>query len=138
MSEIKTEYLQKCIDTTKKSYEFLKSVEEGTVEYDVYRNSLIKGFEITLEQAGKLLRKKITPFLSSKKMADQLSFKDIFRYAHKFSIITEDEVCRWMKYRDNRNNTAHDYGQSFANKTLTLIEDFINDSQNLREVIDNV
>ena len=43
-----------------------------------------------------------------------LSFKDVFRQAHKHSLITEEETARWMKYRDNRNNTAHDYGQVFA------------------------
>jgi nucleotidyltransferase substrate binding protein (TIGR01987 family) len=137
MSEINTEYLQKCIDTTSKSYDYLKDMQEGTIDYEVYRNSLVKGFEMTLEQCGKLLKKKITPFLSSKKAADMLSFKDIFRHAHKFSLITEEETERWMKYRDNRNNTAHDYGQKFAEETLSIIEDFLNDAENLKKVIDN-
>lgn len=42
-----------------------------------------------------------------------------------------------MKYRDNRNNTTHDYGQSFAEETLVLIDDFIADAKKLKEVIDN-
>ena len=137
MSEINTEYLQKCIDTTSKSYNYLKNMQEGTIDYEVYRNSLVKGFEMTLEQCGKLLKKKITPFLSSKKAADMLSFKDIFRHAHKYSLITIEETERWMKYRDNRNNTAHDYGQKFAEETLSIIEDFLNDAENLKKVIDN-
>lgn len=47
------------------------------------------------------------------------------------------EISRWMKYRDNRNNTAHDYGQAFAEETLTLIEDFIKDVNYLKSVIEN-
>ena len=137
MSEINTEYLNRCIDTTSKSYEFLKTMQEGTIDYEVYRNSLVKGFEMTLEQCGKLLKKKITPFLSSKKAADMLSFKDIFRHAHKYSLLNEEETQRWMKYRDNRNNTAHDYGQKFAEETLSIIQDFLNDAKNLKKVIDN-
>ena len=137
MSEINTEYLQRCIETTKKSYNFLKDTKEGTIDYEVYRNSLVKGFEMTLEQCGKLLKKKITPYLSSKKAADMLTFKDIFRNAHKYSLITEEETQRWMKYRDNRNNTAHDYGQKFAEKTLSLIQDFLKDAEDLKKVIDN-
>lgn len=137
MSEINTEYLQKCIDTTIKSYNYLLTKKEGTIDYEVYRNSLVKGFEITLEQSGKLLRKKITPFLSSKKAADMLSFKDIFRYAHKYSIISEEEAARWMLYRDNRNNTAHDYGQKFAEETLALIPKFLQDAESLKKAIDN-
>lgn len=137
MTDINTEFLQRCIDTTTKSYNFLKEVEEGTIDYEVYRNSLVKGFEMTLEQCGKLLKKKIVPFLPSKKAADMLSFKDIFRHAHKYFLITEEETQRWMKYRDNRNNTAHDYGQAFAEETLSLIQDFLNDAKNLKKVIEN-
>ena len=137
MSEISTEYLQKCIATLEKSYEMLNQAQEGTIDYELYRNSLVKGFEMTLEQSGKLLRKKITPFLATKKAADALTFKEIFRHAHKFSLITEDEVKRWMKYRDNRNNTAHDYGQSFAEETLSLVKDFLVDVKELQKVIDN-
>ena len=64
-------------------------------------------------------------------------FKDIFRHALKHSLIDEDSVNRWFKYRDNRNNTAHDYGQAFAEETLSLVEDFINDVQELKRIIDN-
>lgn len=66
-----------------------------------------------------------------------LTFKDIFRHAHKYSLITEEAAARWMKYRDNRNNTTHDYGQRFAEKTLSIIQDFLKDAENLKKVIDN-
>ena len=137
MSEISTEYLQKCIATLEKSYEMLNQAQEGTIDYELYRNSLVKGFEMTLEQSGKLLKKKIAPYIATKKALDMLTFKEIFRQAHKFSLITEDEVKRWMKYRDNRNNTAHDYGQSFAEETLSLVKDFLVDVKELQKVIDN-
>lgn len=137
MSEINTEYLQRCIDTLEKSYEMIKKTAEGTIDYELYRNSLVKGFEIALEQSGKLLRKKLLPFFPSKKAVDMLSFKDIFRHAHKHSLISEEETDRWLKYRDNRNNTAHDYGQAFAEETLTLTKDFLIDIKNLKKVIDN-
>ena len=119
------------------SYDFIKNSTKGSIEYEVYRNSLVKAFEITLEQSGKLLRKKITPFFASKKDTDRLTFKDVFRFANKYSLLTEDEVQRWLKYRDNRNNTAHDYGQAFAEETLSLIEKFLLDAKNLKQVIDN-
>lgn len=137
MSDINTEHLQRCIETLEKSYQMLKETEEETIDYEIFRNSLVKGFEITLEQSAKLLKKKITPYFASKRIVDTLSFKDIFRHAHKYSLITEEETNRWMKYRDNRNNTAHDYGIAFAKETLTLIDDFLKDAKNLKEVIDN-
>lgn len=64
-------------------------------------------------------------------------FKDVFRHAHKYSLLTEEEVQRWMKYRDNRNSTAHDYGRQFAEETLRLIKDFLTDVKRLKEVIDH-
>ena len=93
---------------------------------------------MTLEQTGKLLRKKLILYFSAKKKVDTLTFKDLFRYAFKYSLI-KDEGCveRWMKYRDNRNNTAHDYGKAFAEETLSLIEDFLKDVKNLKAVIEN-
>jgi len=137
MGEIKTEYLLRCIETLEKSYNLIKITKEDTIDYEMYRNSLVKGFEMTLEQAGKLLKKKLLPFFPSKKSADELFFKDIFRYAGKHGLLSEEEVNRWCKYRDNRNSTAHDYGQKFAMETLSLIEDFLLDAKNLKKVIDN-
>ncbi len=137
MSEINTEYLEKCILTLEKSYEMLQKSEEGSIDYELYRNSLVKGFEMTLEQSGKLLKKVLNPYFASKKAVDMLSFKDIFRQAHKHSLISEAETQRWMKYRDNRNSTAHDYGQAFAEETLSLVKDFLVDVKNLKKVIDN-
>lgn len=135
---INTEHLQRCIETLEKSYTLIKTAEEGSIDYEMYRNSLVKSFEITLEQAGKLLKKRITPFFASNKEADKLSFKDVFRNAFKHSLVNEEEVKRWLIYRDNRNNTAHDYGKAFAEETLTLIDTFLSDVKNLKKVIENV
>ena len=92
---------------------------------------------MTLEQSGKLLKKKLVPYFPSKQAVDTLHFKDIFRQAHKFSILNEVETERWLKYRDNRNTTAHNYGQAFAEETLSLIEDFLKDAEHLRQIIDH-
>lgn len=134
---INTEILSKCILTLEKSYESIKASDEGSIDYEMYRNSLVKSFELTLEQAGKLLKKKITQFFATNKAVDNLTFKDVFRNAAKHSLITKDELERWFKYRDNRNNTAHDYGKAFAEETLALIDLFLVDVKNLKRVIEN-
>lgn len=134
---LNTEYLEKCIATLEKSYTCIKSVPEGSIDYEMYRNSLVKSFEITLEQSGKLLRKKLTPYFASKKAVDMLTFKDLFREASKHSLLNEEEVARWFTYRNNRNNTAHDYGRAFAEETLLLIDNFLKDVQHLKEIIEH-
>lgn len=134
---ISTEILEKCILTLEKSYESIRKTEEGSIDYEMYRNSLVKSFELTLEQSGKLLKKRISPFFASNKAVDTLNFKDIFRNAFKHSLLTEEELERWFAYRNNRNNTAHDYGKDFAEETLSLIESFLLDVKNLKMVIEN-
>jgi len=81
------------------------------------------------------LKKKLLPYFSSKKEVDRLTFKDMFRHVSKHSLISEDAVSRWFLYRDNRNNTAHDYGQNFADETLVLIDQFISDVTELMSSI---
>ena len=137
MDKIQTDYLQKCIDTLQKAYDLLQKEQEGSIGYEVFRNALVKGFEMTLEQNWKLLKKKITLYFGSKKEVDRLTCKDIFRQAHKHSLISEEEVERWLKYRDNRNTTVHDYGQAFAEEILPLIKDLLKDVNRLRMVLEN-
>jgi len=137
MDKINTEHLQKCIDTLAKSFVYLQRSKEDSIEYEMFRNSLVKGFEITLEQSGKLLRKKITPYFATKKEVDQLPFKEVFRHANKHSLLDEADVERWFLYRDNRNDTAHDYGVAFAEETLKLAETLIEDAQKIKDMIDN-
>ena len=67
MADINTEYLEKNITVLEKSYEMLQQATEGTIDYELYRNSLVKGFEMTLEQSGKLLKKVLNPYFASKK-----------------------------------------------------------------------
>jgi len=64
---------------------------------------------------------------------DRLFFKDIFRQAAKHGLLERDEVERWFEYRDNRNNTVHDYGEKFANETLKLLPQFVLDAKKLRD-----
>ena len=60
----------------------------------------------------------------SKRQADRLTFKDAFRHAAKHDLISVEACERWFAYRDNRNDTAHDYVERFAETTLKLLPDF--------------
>ena len=139
MNTLSTEFLEKCIRTLEVSFEHLLLAEDekDDIGYEMYRNSFVKGFEMTLEQSGKLLRKKLVPYFANKKAADQLMFKDIFRHASKHGLLEEDVVRRWLAYRDNRNNTSHDYGQIFAEQTADLARELISDAKALVEVINH-
>ena len=134
---LSTAHLGRTIKTLEVSHHMLQSAQAGSIEYEVARNATIKGFELCLETAGKLLRKSLKPYFASSRQVDELMFKDLFRHAHKHGFFTADEVERWFAYRDNRNKTAHDYGEGFAEETVKLIQPFLQDAIKLKGVIDD-
>jgi hypothetical protein len=128
MSKIETTYLERCISTLDKSYSLLQKANPEEIDYDMYRSASVKEFEIILEQCGKLLRKCLKPYYHSSQAVDKLFFKEVFKQSVLRSIITPDLCERFLKYRDNRNSTANDYGANFAEETLVLLPIFIKDA----------
>lgn len=113
---------------------------EDGVMVDLFRNAAIKSFELSLETAGKLLRKALKAFGASPRSVDGLVFNEVLRQAGKHAMLDGEAVERWLAYRANRNNTAHDYGEGFAEETLKLLPLFLQDARHLaakiREVFD--
>jgi nucleotidyltransferase substrate binding protein (TIGR01987 family) len=132
---IDTTFYERCIATLAKALGLLQQANPESLDYEMYRSACIKEFEIILEQSGKLLRKTLKPYFHSSKAVDQLVFKDVFRHAVLRSILTTEEGERWLQYRDNRNNTAHDYGVNFAEETLVLLPQFVEDAMVLVKAI---
>ena len=115
---IDTEFLRRCLDTLEHSLKELKRRDPEEIAYDAYRAACVKEFEIILEQSGKLVRKVLSAYFPDNRQADRLVFKGLFRHATKHGLI-DSEICkRWLLYYDNRNDTAHSYGKSFAERTI--------------------
>jgi len=132
---ISTIYLERCLTTLDSSLQKLKECQEDTIDYEVYRNAVIKGFELTLETAGKLLRKALKAYGGSPQEIDKFPYIEVFRRAAKHGLVDIDFVERWIVYRLNRNNTAHDYGIDFARETLRLLPNFVNDAKILSQAL---
>ncbi|MCE7060664.1 nucleotidyltransferase substrate binding protein [Dyadobacter sp. CY343] len=133
--KIDTTYYERCISTLEKAYALLLKSDPADIDYDMYRSASVKEFEIILEQSGKLLKKALKHYFHSSAAVDQLYFKDVFRHTVLRNMM-KDETCeRWLEYRDNRNNTAHDYGVNFAEETLRLLPQFIVGASALAEAI---
>ena len=134
---IDTAFLRRCIQTLELALDEIGTHREaGDFLYDIYRAACVKEFELVLEQSGKLLRKRLVPFFASNKQADRLAFKDLFRHASKHGLLDTDAAERWLLYRDNRNDTAHDYGEDFAEATLKLLPAFVADAKALADMIE--
>ena len=134
---VDTTFLRRCIGTLEAALDGVAR-HRGTdaLRYDIYRAACVKEFELVLEQGGKLLRKRLAAYFASNQQADRLAFKDLFRHAAKHGLMDAEAVERWFRYRDNRNKTAHDYGEDFAEATLDLLPVFIDDARALADVIE--
>lgn len=132
---LNTDNLLRCIRTLESSLSMLNSAAEHSVDYEVFRNAVVKGFELTLETSGKLLRRALKAYGGSPKAVDELFYKDVLRHAGKHGLLSAEEIERWFAYRDNRNNTAHDYGEGFARETLLLMPAFMKDARALEAAL---
>ena len=132
---INTDFLVRCINTLESAFKQLQQREPADTFYDIFRAAAVKEFEIVLEQSGSLLKKRLRPYFASNRQADRLTFKDAFRHAAKHDLISVEACERWFAYRDNRNETVHDYGEGFAETALKLLPDFTKDARDLARVI---
>jgi nucleotidyltransferase substrate binding protein (TIGR01987 family) len=130
-------HLQRCCQTLQSSLNFYQQAEAGSIDQEVFRNAIIKGYELSQETAFKLLKKALKAYGHGSKKLESTPIKDILRLAAVHGLMTLNEVERWFAYRDNRNNTAHDYGEAFANQTLVLIPSFLEDINRLAQTLDN-
>ena len=133
-----TRLYRRGIETLETALHLHNQAAAGSVEQEVYRNAVVKGFELTLETSAKLIRRALRVTGIGARSLDSLPFKDVFRQAAGHGLLEISEVERWFVYRDNRNSTAHDYGIGFAEETLGLVGDFIVDARRLVDSLDRL
>lgn len=125
---LNVEHLLRTADTLEQALLAIEShPSRDDVRFDLYRNAAIKSFELSLETAGKLLRKALKAYGGAPREVDKWVFNDVLRHAGKHGLMSAAAVERWLAYRANRNNTAHDYGEGFANDTLKLLPAYLQD-----------
>lgn len=136
MIYLNTDHLQRCIQTLQSSLRLYQVAEAGSINQEVFRNAIVKGYELSQETAFKLLRKALKEYGHSSKKLNETPIKEVLRMAATHNLMSVAEVERWFKYRDNRNNTAHDYGEGFAKETLSLLPNFITDISALAQQLE--
>ena len=127
--------LLRCSQALDQALLLLQQSAPGSVLYELYRSACVKEFEIIIELAGKLLKKVLRPYYASPRQAEMLVYKDIFRAAVQYGLLSTLEAERWLTYRDSRNTTAHDYGAGFAEAAVTLLPQFVTDATALAQLL---
>jgi nucleotidyltransferase substrate binding protein (TIGR01987 family) len=124
------------MQTLDSSLTLYQQAPAGSINQEVFRNAIIKGYELTQETTFKLLKKALKVYGHGGQKLEATFAKDILRLAAVHDLMSSEEVERWFRYRDNRNNTAHDYGEQFASETLALIPDFLRDIATLANTLE--
>jgi hypothetical protein len=132
---LRTEHLSRCITTLEVSLEQLRQTKAESIQYEILRNAVVKGFELVLETSGNLLRKALKNYMGTPRKVDELTFKELFRFGAKHGLLDPKAVERWFEYRENRNVTTHDYGSGFAEETLALLPRFLQDARALEQTL---
>ena len=133
--KLNTDFLQRCIRTLDQALEQLAAVDPDDTMYDIMRAACVKEFELVSEQCAVLLRKRLRPYFASNRQADRLTFKNLYRHGAKHGLLTVEECERWLQYRDIRNDTAHRYGEAFAELALQALPGFVTDAKALAAVL---
>ncbi len=130
-----TDHLKRCIGTLESSLSFYRKAEPDSIDQEVFRNAIVKGYELAQETAFKLIKRALKDYGHGGKKLDATPVKDLLRLAATHDLMSVEEVERWFAHRDNRNNTAHDYGEGFAKETLALLPGFITAAKTLKAVL---
>lgn len=118
-------------DNLEKSYETLLKCHKdylnnkGSQLSEYIEDSCVKRFEYTLETAWKLM-KKILIKKYGKSDAD-LTVNNIFRFMQGYGYIKNWET--WKAYYQNRNATAHEYNLEKSRKLMSLVPEFLSDTE---------
>ena len=132
---LNTDHLKRCIGTLISSVAFYRNAEPDSIDQEVFSNAIVKSYELAQETAFKLIKRALKDYGHGGKKLDATPVKDLLRLAATHGLMTVEEVERWFAYRDNRNSTAHDYGEGFAKETLMLLPGFIADAQTLETIL---
>lgn len=132
---LNTDHLNRCIDTLESSLTLYRQAESGSTNQEVFRNAIVKGYELTQETVFKLIKRALKDYGHGGKKLDATPVKELLRLAATHGLMSVEEVERWFVYRDNRNDTAHDYGEGFAMETLALLPGFIADAKMLEATL---
>lgn len=135
MRYLNTDHLARCRQTLESSLTMYQAAEADSIDQEVFRNAIVKGYELTQETAFKLIKKALKVYGHGGKKLETTPIKEILRLAAVHGLMSLEEVERWFAYRDNRYNTAHDYGAAFAEQTLVLIPSFLQDIANLIQTL---
>jgi hypothetical protein len=133
--QISTTHLERCLQTLTASLEELQASEPDSIKFEIYRNAVIKGFELSLEVCGKLLRRALKAYGGSPKEVDELVYKEVLRRCAKQAILEPALTEKLWVYSTKRQSVADDDYIPFVQEILPLLPLFITEMSQISTLL---
>lgn len=100
------------------------------------RAGAIQAFEFTYELTIKFIRRYLALTEPSSEIIATMSFPELIRTANEKGLLSDDIVI-WKQFREKRNITSHTYDVNKAEEVMSVIPDFILQSESLLYELQN-
>jgi nucleotidyltransferase substrate binding protein (TIGR01987 family) len=113
-----------------------KSLQESWKEFQkdtsnrFVQDSVIQRFEYTYELSHKMLKRFLTAADFSPREVNEMTFGDMIRTANRKGLLLGN-LEKWNEYRQARNITSHTYDEAKADDVLSVVPDFLVESEYL-------
>lgn len=136
MSKVNYEKLENSLNELKVQYDSYSTLDEqnlSDVNQRAVKNSVIKCFEICYDTLWKQIKKYLQDENGKAELRN--SPIPIFRAAFEDLLFNKDVHKRLVQYNKIRNDAAHDYSIEKAIAALDKVGDFIQDTEEIYEVM---
>ena len=127
--QLDTTFLERCIDALEYAHDQLQQEQPSEPMPDILRAACVKKFEIIVGGSGKLLRQRMHDYFANPRKADNLTPRDLLRYAAKHCLIDIDTSELWLNYHSNRTDSINNYSENFADDILKVLPQFTTDAR---------
>lgn len=81
---LNTDHLRRCIQTLRSSLAFYEQAESDSIDREIFRNAIVKGYELAQETSFKLVRKALRDYGHGAQKLDRTPIKEVLRLAATF------------------------------------------------------
>lgn len=128
-------YLE-CIETFDLAYEQLTKAGPSSAEFDMFRSACLQEFDTIMEHTGKILRKMLLQYVHSRAVLKGLAYKDIYRKAGQYGLISVEQIEQWLIFHNNRCFNNCEAGERFHAETLPLFSKIHSEAHQILKLIE--
>ncbi len=136
MVRVNVDSLDLSIQSLERVFGEMRKHEPGDYWYEICRPGCVQEFEISIEEAIRLLRRRLRPVTATRRQADDLTFRGTFREGLRAGLFDVATVERWFTYWDRHNEDTHGgCNMTRSDRIIELLPRFLEDIHALKDFI---